>query len=70
MGRNWGNPVSREEAIDMIHSLSGRDTPGIYRGLLEVCIRSESSFYVVTDVTFSSLEAEEIELLCGPIQAI
>ncbi len=55
-----GKPSSREEAIKMLESLSG-DTHQVFTG---VCLRSDqarSSFFAVTDVTFSRLEKEEIE---------
>ncbi len=55
-----GKPVDRKEAISMIKSLSG-NTHQVFTG---VCLRSassRSSFYAVTDVTFSNLEIEEIE---------
>ncbi len=58
-GEELGKPGSREEAIAMIGSLSGR-THQVYTG---VCLRSATkriSFYVATDVTFSNLEAEEV----------
>ena len=60
-GKELGKPGSREEAIAMINRLVGEDTPGFYRGLFEVCHERRSSFYVATDVTFSNLEAEEID---------
>jgi septum formation protein len=58
-GKELGKPVNRQEAISMIHSLSG-ETHQVYTG---VCLRSDSrraSFYAVTDVTFSVLEEEEV----------
>lgn len=60
-GNELGKPLSRDEALSMIRSLSG-NTHQVYTG---VCLRSaqaRSSFYAVTDVTFSLLEEEEIEL--------
>lgn len=59
-GRELGKPVNREEAIKMIAALSG-DTHQVFTG---VCLRSNlkrSSFFAVTDVTFSRLQNEEIE---------
>lgn len=58
-GEELGKPESREEAITMINSLSGK-THQVYTG---VCLRSaikRTSFYVATDVTFSRLEDEEV----------
>jgi septum formation protein len=58
--KELGKPVNRAEAMDMLESLSG-DTHQVYTG---VCLRSRqarSSFFAVTDVTFSRLEMEEIE---------
>jgi len=58
-GQELGKPADREEALAMISSLSGK-THQVYTG---VCLRSASkrcSFYVLTDVTFSRLEAEEL----------
>lgn len=60
-GKELGKPHSRDEAFAMIGSLSG-NTHQVYTG---VCLRSElgrKSFYALTDVTFSHLEKEEIEL--------
>ena len=57
--KELGKPAGREEAIDMISALSG-DTHQVYTG---VCLRSHqkrSSFFALTDVTFSSLLHEEI----------
>jgi septum formation protein len=58
-GVELGKPDSREEAIAMIRSLSGR-THQVFTG---VCLRSatkRTSFYVATDVSFAKLEEEEI----------
>jgi len=58
--KELGKPVNRAEAIEILESLSG-DTHQVYTG---VCLRSKqarSSFFAVTDVTFSRLEKEEIE---------
>lgn len=58
-GKELGKPANREEAVNMISSLSGK-THQVYTG---VCLRSGSkrcSFYVLTDVTFSRLEDEEL----------
>ncbi len=58
--KELGKPVSREEALEMITALSG-DTHQVYTG---VCLRSvaaRSSFFTVTDVSFSKLESREIE---------
>lgn len=54
-----GKPGNRQEAIAMIKKLSG-ETHQVYTG---VCLRSATerrSFYVGTDVTFSTLDAEEV----------
>lgn len=58
--KELGKPVDREEAIRMIRDLSG-DTHQVFTG---VCLRSadkRSSFYAVTDVSFSKLDSQEIE---------
>lgn len=55
-----GKPRDKDEAMRMIRSLSG----GIHQVFTGVCLRSDSgrtSFFAVTDVTFSNLEQEEIE---------
>jgi len=59
-GKELGKPANREEALEMLEDLSG-NTHQVFTG---VCFRSgqaRSSFYAVTDVTFSSLERKEIE---------
>ncbi|MEA3462780.1 MAG: Maf family nucleotide pyrophosphatase [Bacteroidota bacterium] len=59
-GRELGKPANREEALEMLESLSG-NTHQVFTG---VCFRSDqarSSFFAVTDVTFSRLERKEIE---------
>jgi septum formation protein len=58
--RELGKPASREEALEMLERLSG-DTHQVFTG---VCLRSNkarSSFFAVTDVTFSRLERADIE---------
>lgn len=58
--KELGKPADREEAMEMIAALSG-ETHQVFTG---VCLRSDKarrSFYVKTDVIFSSLEKEEIE---------
>jgi len=58
--KELGKPASREEAIGMITALSG-NTHQVYTG---VCLRSvaaSSSFFSVTDVSFSKLESREID---------
>ncbi len=58
--KELGKPADREEAVEMLMLLSG-DTHQVFTG---VCLRSaeaQSSFYAVTDVTFSRLSSEEIE---------
>ena len=55
-----GKPKSREDAVRMLHSLSG-DTHQVYTG---VCVRTkekEVSFVCQSDVKFASLSDEEIE---------
>ena len=55
-----GKPASRDEAIAMISSLSG-NTHQVFTG---VCLRSamkRTSFFAVTDVTFSRLDQDETE---------
>lgn len=55
-----GKPHDKDEAMRMIRCLSG----GTHQVFTGVCLRSDSgrtSFYAVTDVTFSNLEQEEIE---------
>lgn len=59
-GKELGKPEDRKEALEMIETLSG-DIHQVYTG---VCLRSaqkRSSFFAVTDVTFSRLLQEEIE---------
>jgi len=58
--KELGKPVSREDAIAMLTALSG-DTHQVFTG---VCLRSNqgrSSFFAVTDVTFSKLDPKEIQ---------
>jgi septum formation protein len=58
--KELGKPAERKEAVEMLRLLSG-DTHQVFTG---VCLRSteaQSSFYAVTDVTFSRLSSEEIE---------
>lgn len=55
-----GKPSGQKEAVAMIRSLAGH-THQVFTG---VCLRSDQarrSFYAGTDVTFSTLEEEEIE---------
>jgi len=59
-GKELGKPAGREEAIGMLTVLSG-DTHQVYTG---VCLRSNrqrTSFFAVTDVTFSKLSRREME---------
>ena len=59
--KELGKPADRDEAIAMIRSLSDH-THQVYTG---VCLRSNRarrSFYALTEVTFSYLENEEIEV--------
>ena len=58
--RELGKPGSRKEAFEMIEQLSG-NTHQVFTG---VCLRSVSkstTFFAVTDVTFSRLDKPEIE---------
>ena len=53
-------PKDKEEAVRMLHTLSGR----MHEVITAVCLKSKektSSFYVVTDVYFKPLTPEEIE---------
>ncbi len=55
-----GKPKSREDAVDMLHSLSGK-THQVYTG---VCVKTQAknfSFVSCSDVKFSTLTNEEIE---------
>jgi septum formation protein len=57
--KELGKPANEVEALEMIRLLSG-NTHQVYTG---VCLRSSQarrSFYVRTDVTFSTLEEAEI----------
>jgi septum formation protein len=57
--KELGKPANEVEALEMIRLLSG-NTHQVYTG---VCLRSSQarrSFYVQTDVTFSTLEEAEI----------
>ena len=58
-GRELGKPAGPQEAFEMIESLSG-DTHQVFTGVCLRSDRSRSSFFALTDVTFSSLDMEEI----------
>jgi septum formation protein len=58
-GSELGKPAGEEEAFEMIKSLSGR-THQVYTGVCLRSVRSRTSFYVGTDVTFAILEPEEV----------
>ncbi len=58
--KELGKPANRQEAIEMLSHLSG-DTHQVYTGVCLRSSRARSSFFAVTDVTFSRLESEEIE---------
>ncbi len=58
--KELGKPANRQEAIEMLSQLSG-DTHQVYTGVCLRSARARSSFFAVTDVTFSRLESEEIE---------
>ena len=58
--KELGKPANRGKAVEMLMDLSG-ETHQVFTG---VCFRSNqarSSFFAVTDVTFSRLDSEEIE---------
>ncbi|MCR5360638.1 MAG: Maf family nucleotide pyrophosphatase [Bacteroidales bacterium] len=58
-GEEMGKPRDREDAVRMLHKLSGR-THQVYTG---VCLKSavdETSFVCRTDVTFATLTDEQI----------
>jgi septum formation protein len=58
--KELGKPANRGEAMEMLMDLSG-ETHQVFTG---VCFRSNqarSSFFAVTDVTFSRLNSQEIE---------
>ncbi len=55
-----GKPVDRSEAIEMLKDLSG-NTHQVYTGVCLRSVEARSSFFTVTDVTFSILERKEIE---------
>lgn len=55
-----GKPTSETEAIEMIRSLSGR-THQVYTGVTIVASDGETTFVSRTDVTFATLEEEEVE---------
>ena len=58
-GEEMGKPRDREDAVRMLHKLSGR-THQVYTG---VCLKSavdETSFVCRTDVTFAQLTDEQI----------
>ena len=57
--KELGKPANREEAVEMLMDLSG-ETHQVFTG---VCFRSNkarSSFFALTDVTFSRLDSQEI----------
>ena len=56
----YGKPTNKEEAKDMLHSLSGKT----HRVISGVCLTSttkQTSFSVASDVEFASLSNKEIE---------
>lgn len=59
-GKELGKPSGRKEAMDMLKELSG-DTHQVFTGVCFRSNRARSSFFVVTDVTFTRLEKDEIE---------
>ena len=58
--KEMGKPAEREEAVEMLRLLSG-DTHQVFTGVCLRSVEAQSSFYAVTDVTFSRLSSEEIE---------
>lgn len=58
-GQVLGKPKDRDEAIAMIHSLSGK-THQVYTGVTFVYQGKETSLVDATDVTFRELSDEEI----------
>jgi len=58
-GRELGKPADEKESFEMIRELSGR-THQVYTGVCLRTHRSRTSFFVLTDVTFSRLDREEI----------
>ncbi|SDM87387.1 septum formation protein [Fictibacillus solisalsi] len=59
-GTVLGKPAGRKEAIDVLHSLSGR-THTVYTGVSILAKEREQLFFVSTDVTFWELSDAEIE---------
>lgn len=57
--RVLGKPAGREEAIQMIRSLSGR-THRVYTGVALTTAKWQKAFSVSTEVTFDVLSEEEI----------
>jgi septum formation protein len=58
--KELGKPANREEAVEMLMDLSG-ETHQVFTGVCFRSNQSRSSFFAVTDVTFSRLDSEEIE---------
>ena len=55
-----GKPANEAEAMDMLHSLSGR-THQVYTGVTIVAADGDTTFVSRTDVTFAALTDEEIQ---------
>ena len=55
-----GKPSDEAEAMEMLHSLSGR-THQVYTGVTIVAADGDTTFVSRTDVTFAALTDEEIE---------
>jgi septum formation protein len=55
-----GKPSDEAEAMDMLHSLSGR-THQVYTGVTIVAADGDTTFVSRTDVTFAALTDEEIQ---------
>ena len=62
-----GKPVDHMQAYSMIKSLSG-NTHQVFTGVCLRSVSSRKSFHAVTDVTFSRLDPEEIELYVAKYQ--
>ena len=58
-GKVLGKPADEAEAIDMLHSLSGR-THQVYTGVTILTTEGSSTFVSRSDVTFAELADEEI----------
>ncbi|MDF1574025.1 MAG: Maf family nucleotide pyrophosphatase [Bacteroidales bacterium] len=57
--RELGKPINRKEAMEMLRQLSG-DTHQVFTGVCLRSVRASTSFFAVSDVTFSRLDSQEI----------